>query len=82
MDHKAKIAAASLTDTNIAAFIAQLGIDFEYSQPQLKKAMATLNFVNDRSGVLNTINKDAYPQLQLVKDVNKQIFFLFVCVKK
>ena len=81
LDHKIKIP-IYLTDANIAAFVSQLGIDFNYSYAQLKKAMAAINYVNDRTGFANTLDKRLYPQLQLVKYVGKfycllLYFFLF-----
>lgn len=66
LDLKMKIPKDYLTDANIAAFISQLGIDFNYSYAQLKKAMVAINYVNDRTGFANTLDKRLYPQLQLV----------------
>lgn len=84
LDHKIKIPKDYLTDAIIAAFVSQLGIDFNYSHSQLKKAMAAINYVNDRTGIANTLEKSLHPQLQLVKYVGKfycwlLYFFYFLC---
>ena len=76
LDHKIKIPKDYLTDANIAAFISQLGIDFNYSHSHLKKAMAAINYVNDRTGIANTLEKSLHPQLQLVKYVGKFYYWL------
>ena len=65
------------------AFVSQLGINFNYSHSQLKKAMAAISYVNDRTGIANTLEKSLHPQLQLVKYVGKfnywLYFFNFLC---
>ena len=78
LDHKIKISKDYLADAIIAdCCIRIMVLTLTIPIPNWKsKAMAAINYVNDRTGVANTLDKSLYPQLQLVKDVGKFYYWL------